>query len=260
MAVSEVVDVHVHIPLGGGDNRQGVDDVLRRMDRNGISAAVVSPAPDYETPYGVASTRAQNEALVAVLARWPDRFPVGLGVAEPRHGPPGVVEARRALGDGLGGLVFDNDVCGLAIDSDAMAPLLEEVAGRPGAVAACYLGAYSVLRSPFRLGVVARRLPQLRLLALHAFADITHETASVDLAERQANIWFCLSNAKTQLYTVERAVAQIGADRVLFGSGIPLVDRSLHLEMVRIADISDQDRQAILADNARRLFSIGAKP
>lgn len=257
MADADVLDAHLHIAFDRPGSLAGAEDALRRMDRNGIGAAVASPAPDYETPDGVRSTRAQNEALAGVLARWPDRFPAGLGVAEPRHGAAAVAEARRALADdGLRGLVFDNDVAGLAIDSEAMLPILEELAAREGAVAAVYTAAYSVLRSPFRLGIVARRLPGLRFLALNAFADITHETASQDLAERQDNIWFCLGNAKTQLYTVERAVEHIGAGRVLFGSGIPLVERSLHLEMVRIAEIPEETRGAILAGNARRLFGL----
>ncbi len=253
----DVLDVHLHIDLDRPHPLTAAEDVLRRMDRNGIGAAIASPSPSYETPDGVRSTRAQNEALASVLARWPDRFPAGLGVAEPRHGAAAVPEARRALDEyGLHGLVFDNDVCGLAIDSEAMMPILEELAARPDAIAAVYTAAYSVLRSPFRLGIVARRLPQLRFLSLNSFADITHETASEDLAARQDNIWFCLGNAKTQLYTVERAVERIGVDRVLFGSGIPLVESSLHLQMVQIADIPAESRAAVLAGNARRLFGL----
>lgn len=256
MPDEEVVDAHLHIALDAAPrDAGGVEDVLRRMDRNGIASAVAAPLPEYETPDGLASSRRQNIALRAVLDRWPDRFPAGLGVAEPRHGARAVDEARVAVADlGLAGLAFDNDVAGLAIDSDAMLPILEELAERDGAVAAIVVGAYSVLRSPFRLGIVARRLPSLHFLALNAFADITHETASHDLAERCPNIAFCLGNAKTQLFTVERAVERIGADRVLYGSGIPRVERSLHLEMVRIADVTEDDRVRILAGNARRLF------
>lgn len=252
----EVVDARLHIALDAAPTDPGgVEDVLRRMDRNGIATAVAAPAPAYETPDGVASTARQNAALRAVLDRWPDRFLAGLGVAEPRHGARAVPEARRAVTDlGLAGLAFDNDVAGLAIDSDAMLPLLEELSGHEGVVAAVVTGAYSVLRSPFRLGVVARRLPTLRFLACNAFADITHETASHDLAERCPNVWFCLDNAKTQLFTVERAVEHVGAGRVLYGSGIPAVERSLHLEMVRIADVTDEDRARILGSTARRLF------
>ncbi|TDE09297.1 amidohydrolase family protein [Jiangella asiatica] len=253
-----VLDVHVHVafdaPTGSADSVEGV---LRTMDANGIDTAVLSPSPSYETPLGVRSTAAQNDAARRAVDAWPDRFPVGLGVAEPRHGRRGADEAHRALTElGLSGLVFDNDVCGQPIDGDAMRPLLDAAATVPGAVMAVFTMAYSVLRSPFRLGVVARRNPSLRFVSFNAFMDITHEAASVDLAERQPNIWFDLACAKTQLSTVERAVQQIGADRILFGSAIPDVARSHHLEMVRVADIDDDDRALILGGNARRLFGL----
>lgn len=253
-----VLDVHVHVAFDAPAGSPGsVDGVLRTMDANGIEAAVVSPSPAYETPLGVRSTAAQNDAVRRVLDARPDRFPAGLGVAEPRHGRRGASEAHRALTTlGLHGLVFDNDVCGQPIDGEAMQPLLETAAAVPGAVVAVYTMAYSVLRSSFRLGVVARRHPSLRFVAFNAFMDITHEAASVDLAERQPNIWFDLGCAKTQLSTVERAVELIGAERILFGSAIPDVARSHHLEMVRIAEIGDDVRAQILGGNARRLFGI----
>lgn len=261
MADPDVVDVHVHIAVDaarGPTSAGSVDDVLRKMDANGIGAAVAMPAPAYETPQGVASSAAQNDAIHAVTQKWPDRFPVALGVAEPRHGERGAREAQRALsGLGLGGLVFDNDVSGLAIDSDSMVTILERAADVPGRVVAVYTMAYSVLRSPFRLGVVARRFPAVSLVNLNAFLDITHESASYDLAERCENIWFDLGCAKTQLFTVEKAVERIGEHRLLFGSAIPDVEHSHHLEMVRIADVSADVRAKILAGNARRLFRIG---
>jgi predicted TIM-barrel fold metal-dependent hydrolase len=256
--IGAILDVHVHAALDAEKGSFGsVDDVLRKMDVNGIDQAVLSPWPAYETPDGVRSTARQNDALRATLDAHPDRFPVGLGVAEPRHGERASAEARRAVQDlGLSGLAFDSDVNGIAIDGDPVRVILDAVVETPGVVVAFSTMAYSVLRSSFRLGIVARRFPTLQFISLNAFMDITHEVASYDLAERCENIWFDLGCAKTQLSTVERAVEAIGPDRVLFGSAIPDVERSHHLEMVRIAEVSDDVRAAILGGNARRLFQL----
>jgi len=253
-----VLDVHVHVALDAPKGGFGsIDDVLRKMDANGIDQAVLAPWPGYETPDGVRSTARQNDGLRAELDAHPDRFPVGLGVAEPRHGAPAADEARRAVEElGLRGLSFDSDVNGIAIDSDSVAVILEAIRPVPGVVIAFTTMAYSVLRSSFRLGIVARRFPDLRFVSLNAFMDITHEVASYDLAERCPNIWFDLGCAKTQLSTVERAVEGVGADRVLFGSAIPDVERSHHLEMVRIAELDDDVRSAVLGGNARALFEL----
>ena len=252
------LDAHVQVafdaPAGAPSS---VDDVLRRMDLNGIAEAVLTPHSLYETADGIASSARQNDALRAAIDLHPDRFAAGLGVVEPRHGRRAAGEARRVVEDlGLAGLSFDSDANGIPIDSPSVDALLDAVAARPGVVLSFVTVTYSVLRSSFRLGIVARRHPDLRFLAHNAFMDITHEVASYDLAERCPNIWFSLSRAKTQLSTVERAVESVGADRVIFGSAIPEVSRSHHLEMVRIAEIDDATRAAVLGGNARNLFGL----
>jgi uncharacterized protein len=59
---------------------------------------------------------------------------------------------------------------------------------------------------------------------------------------------------------VESVVRAVGADRILFGSGSPERSIQAALNTVLTADISDQDRRAILADNASRLFGLPAQP
>jgi predicted TIM-barrel fold metal-dependent hydrolase len=256
--VEDIVDANARIvvdaPAGGFGS---AEDVLHKMDINGIAQAVIAPHPAYETPLGVASSAAQNDAIRVILDRWPDRFPAGLGVVEPRHGARARPEAARAIRDlGLRGFAFDNDVSGLPIDSPSLTPLLEEVADVAGLVMQFVTTPYSVLRTSFRLAAVALRFPQMAFVSQNAFVDITHEAASADLAGRCTNVWFDLARAKSQLSTVEQGVAALGVGRILFGSALPDTGRSLTLEMVRIARLEADDRAAILAGNARRLFGL----
>lgn len=258
MTDTGVIDVHAHVRIDADSHHTTLDqaaDTLRKMDRNGIAAAVLSPHPAYETPRGTRSTRAQNTALRDVMDRWPDRFPWGLGVAEPRHGDPAADETRTAVGDlGLSGLVFDHDVAGLPIDADAMRPILDAVQASSARIAAVTTYAYGVLRSPFRLARMADAYPEVSFINLGAFQDITHESASLEMALRLPNVYFSLSLAKTQLFTVEKAVEAAGAERVLFGSALHDVEVSHHLEMVRIAQISDAERALVLGHATTRLF------
>jgi predicted TIM-barrel fold metal-dependent hydrolase len=59
---------------------------------------------------------------------------------------------------------------------------------------------------------------------------------------------------------VDSIVWAIGAERVLFGSGSPTRPIQAALNVVAAADISDQQRRAILADNAARLFGLPTQP
>ena len=256
----DIVDASARIVVDAAAGAFGSpEDVLRKMDANGIARAAIAPHPAYETPLGIASSARQNDGIRAALDKWPDRFPVGLGVVEPRHGKRAHAEADRAVRElGLRGLAFDNDVAGLPIDSPSVVAILDRIADVDGLVIEFFTGTYSVLRSMFRLAAVANRFPRMSFVALNAFNDITHEAGSKDLADRCPNIWFDLGRAKSQLSTVERAVEAIGAGRLLFGSALPDAERCLSLDMVRIAQVEAAHRSDILGGNARRLFGLEA--
>lgn len=256
--MTEIIDASARVIVDAQPGAFGsAEDVLRKMDANRIDRAVVAPHPAYETPHGVASSAAQNDGIRAVLDRWPDRFPAGLGTAEPRHGRAAHAEAKRAVRElGLRGLSFDNDVAGLPIDSPSVFNLLDSVSDEGDLVMEFFTGAYSVLRSMFRLAAVANRFPSMQFVALNAFNDITHEAGSKDLADRCPNVWFDFGRAKSQLFTVERAVEALGVDKLLFGSVLPDAECVLSLRMVQIAGITDEQRSRILAGNVSRLFKL----
>jgi hypothetical protein len=60
--VVKKLDVHVHI---GEDHERTytAEDALRLMDKNGIDCAVISPIPTYPLPYGVDSSKKQNDLI-----------------------------------------------------------------------------------------------------------------------------------------------------------------------------------------------------
>ena len=122
------IDVHVHI---GEDHERTytAEDALRLMDKNGIDYAVISPVPTYPLPYGVESSRRQNNNIAAALQQYPDRFVRGLGVVDPRHGQAAVPEVDRIFSElGLHGLLFSNDKTGLTFDNPTMIEFIKTAA------------------------------------------------------------------------------------------------------------------------------------
>ena len=55
---------------------------------------------------------------------------------------------------------------------------------------------------------------------------------------------------------IEQLVNEAGADRVLFGSDIPLMDPRAQLGKILTADISDEAKRLALGENARRILKL----
>jgi predicted TIM-barrel fold metal-dependent hydrolase len=79
----------------------------------------------------------------------------------------------------------------------------------------------------------------------HLGEDIAvHPYASVDTSARMPQFY------------LEDLVAQLGADRVIFGTGMPLNYPDTALQMIMAAELTDDDRRKIFSQNAKRLFAI----
>lgn len=72
-------------------------------------------------------------------------------------------------------------------------------------------------------------------------------------AERE-NVYFDTSLASTS--TIERFVKRIGPHRVIFGSDVPFGRMKTEVEKVLRLPIRDEDKEAILGDNLRRILSL----
>ena len=58
---------------------------------------------------------------------------------------------------------------------------------------------------------------------------------------------------------IEYAVEQIGASRILFGADTPLYNSATQKARIAYAEISSQDKQMILYDNAAQLLERSTK-
>ena len=252
------IDVHAHIGISSELQVAGsATDVIAIMDRNQIDQSIISPIPGYEDPEGVADSRRQNDNVAEAIARYPDRLPRGLGVIEPRHGRAALAEVDRVMGDlGLSGLMFHNDFNGLSIDSPAMFAIFERLAQYEGAIAQVHTAQHSVLEAPYQLGEIAAAFPGVTIINAHPFMDTTHTKASIDLGRRFPTMLFDTCVSHQHLWGLERAVAELGEDRLMFGSDNPYYTYSADIDIVRYLNVSDEVKEKIFWKNAARVFGL----
>jgi len=256
--MSKVIDVHAHVGISSTlQVAGGPEDVLRLMDANGIDQSIISPIPGYVTPRGVEDSIEQNNMIAEAVRRWPDRFPRGLGVVEPRHGKAALPEVDRVLGGlGLAGIMFHNDFNGVTVDDPRMFAIVERAAAYGNIVVMVHTAQQSMLESPFQLIKLAQAFPEVTFLDAHPMMLTAQLSASALVAKLCPNVYFDTCLTYHHQWPIEQAVKEIGADRIMFGSDNPYFTVCMDKLIVEWADITEAEKEAIFSGTAKRIFQL----
>jgi hypothetical protein len=106
----------------------------------------------------------------------------------------------------------------------------------------------------------ANRFPEVKLILAHIGCgwdnDYTHQVRGIEQS-RHGNVFADTSSARSITPNlIEWAVAQVGADRVLFGTDAPLYCTAMQRLRIDQADLTDAQKRQILYENAERLLPI----
>ena len=270
----DVFDVHPHVgrafdALGGDLGREEpaaaefarveLESRLRIMDEGGVRQALVIPGHGYLRPNGIADTRRINDEIAAYRDRTPDRFPVACGIVEPRDGAQALGELDRIARDlGLVAVSFHTRFQGVSMDSQWILSYIERIA-ELGMLPIIHAMDDTPEESLWKLASVARRFPDVTILALDAFGGFEATRQCFFVAELAPNIVFDSSLSYNADFIVDFA-KQFGAERVVFGTDLyshPVGRRISHLlpQFVE-SDLSEDAKTAILGGNARRLLGV----
>lgn len=104
------------------------------------------------------------------------------------------------------------------------------------------------------LADAARRFPTTTFVLAHMGGAAWHQ--GIQIACEIPNVYLELNSGFAEMDRVGEAVAAVGAERVLFGSDLTLHDPGFVLGLVYDADLTEDQRRAILHDNAVRLFDL----
>lgn len=229
-----------------GTSRYGPSLSLDRVTELGADIVVATPASPVDRDLPSANRRLLADSRVAVLAR------VDPWEASAR------ASAEDALAKGAVGLFLHPWEETFTVTDDALlGPYLELAAdaGRPVVVD----GGYPWLAEPAQLAELAVRHPRTTVVATRGghmnMSGLSGQSALLAL-RRAPNLHVLTSGVYRQDW-LEQVAADVGADRLLYGSLAPHLDP--RLELLRPNALADTDvRARVLHDNAVRLFGLAA--
>jgi predicted TIM-barrel fold metal-dependent hydrolase len=243
---TRVVDVHQHVgPWPFPGKWGGIELNLELMERRGIDVAIIS-----STEAIVDDVIAGNARLAKEITGHPNLL--GYVTLNPRYPDLSAHEMEKyADHPQFVGFKIHTTYSGTAMGEPRLAALFERMAESPRPLLIHTWGAAAVRA----LAALAARHPQLPVIVAHAGGDAWR--TAIAAAQGQANLWLDFAMSAPERTRIERAVAALGAGRVLFGSDATLFDPQYMLSCFEEAQIPDLLRPQVMGGNAERLFGLG---
>lgn len=108
--------------------------------------------------------------------------------------------------------------------------------------------------TPADIARMARKHPSLRILMAHLTGA---KLRGIQDIKALPNVYLDTSGSQPEDGYLERAIEELGADRVLFGSDYPIRAFSTQLARIDSVSMSQEDREKVLYRNALRFFRKG---
>jgi uncharacterized protein len=113
----------------------------------------------------------------------------------------------------------------------------------------------SEISHPLAIGGLARRYPDLTILMDHmGYREWTSD--AIEVARDNPNVYLGTTIAAVEPITVERAVREVGPERVVFGSNWPNVYADLAAEAIRRRKLGAEVEALIFGGNLARILGL----
>lgn len=238
-----IIDAHCH--LGEGfDFSQSPDELLKEMDENNVTKAVIVPMDKFITVYN----REGNDFLLKISKKYSGRF-IPMATVNPWFGNKATEELKRAFGEGARGLKLHPFLQGFRIGDEITFPLIELAIRYKKPI---YLDTGTPISGmPYQLTELAMRYPEGRFIMGHmGSTDFWNDVALATNAVK--NIY--LETSITDPSTMKDAIKKVGLDRVLYGSDSPENSMSVEIEKINRVVDNEEDRRFIFEITAKKLF------
>ena len=247
-------DLHTHFATAGGlTAEQRAERLLRVADRMGIERLCLymgfpwsqDPAPD--------KFRAENDQVLSVLPKWPDRL-LGFVYLNPKHLDASLAELERCVAHGpmVGVKLWVAQHC-----NTPEVDLLVQRAHELQALVFQHtwlkvMANYPGESTPLDFAELARRHADVPLVCGHTGGDWEQGIRAIAPLK---NTYADLAGSDPVAGYTEMAVRELGAERVLYGSDASGRSFASQLAKVHGADIPDEAKRLIFAENLIRLLT-----
>lgn len=251
------IDVHTH-PLLRDDHRDraGAAQLIRRAKAHGIGHIVVlgdvlgfGPRPNER------QLRTINDETFWLMRRYPG-YVTGFCYVNPVLGERAVTrEVERCVARGFRGIKLE--IANNARDA-CMRPVMV-AAEKHGLVVLQHAWSMTKIKQrsfhtdPEDVATLAQRFPNVRIIMAHLTGCGVRGVLAV---KDCPNVVVDTSGAAPEAGLVEYAVAQLGAERVLYGSDVPIRDFAVALARITGTQLDARAKRKILHDNARALLKL----
>lgn len=237
------------------------EELVASMDEAGIDLSVILNIGWTTHDLCVAT----NDYIIDAVARYPQRL-VGFGAVQPQSTRAAIAEIERCAQaelKGMGEIRPDLQLFDLS-DEMVTAPFVEALtqhgmillthASEP--VGHSYDGKGGV--TPDLLYPFIESYPQLTIVCAHWGGGLPFYSLMPEVGKAMKNVYFD-SAASPFLYSPQvypQVIGLVGADKVLFGSDYPLLPPGRLLKEIEALELPPEDKEMLLAGNARRLLGI----
>jgi len=242
-----IIDAHVHMGTALYFQMSAdADFLIRQADAAGFDKLFVTEADAlfYDMSEG-------NDRLARELARYPDRLIGYVSVPTPRLGRRVVDELRRCRETYGMRLVKTYSHPEASMAEPAAFPLLE-TAAELGMPVMAHI-------TPDESDYLMQHVPQVRLVMAHmggqpyAHGD-WHRAVAV--AKKHPNLLLDTATSQIDNGMIEYAVAELGPEKIVFGTDMPLLDPYTQLAKITGAEIDEHAKSLILGGNYARILGL----
>ena len=189
-----------------------------------------------------------NDRVEAAIREHPKRFR-GFVFVNPAH-PAMLDEVQRRLAAGFCGIKMALLQYPAALDGPQVSALCEIASARRIPVF-FHQGVTAATSDPTAM---MKRFPNVNFIIAHA--GVQYFGQAIELARQYQNVWLDTSSYFVTEHKLRRLVREVGAQRLVFGSDVPVMATGVEqaLKKIRALEISDQERAAILGGNMLRIL------
>jgi len=243
-----VIDCHAHYGPHNAiymPGRGEAEMMMRCMDQCGVRLAICAP---HEALFG---SPEGNALMARVIEAHPERFR-GYVTINPNYPDRAERDIEEfASRPGFAGFKFLSDYHKHPITSSRYRGALQFAQERKRPILMHTWG-HSEYDGVERVEELARSYPGVKFLLGHSCYGAWDDV--IGLAQRHSNLYLELCAAYHVPGVIDRFVAEVGSDRVLFGTDLPWFQPHYGIGCVLWSRITDDDRHNILHRNAEALF------